>query len=115
MNDFFNQLYFDNRVSDWFITFGIILLILLLNRLISKYFAGLIFSLVKRIWKNVDKKSFIDLVIHPLGMFVIVFVSIIALDKLNFPGRWHVEIYRYTIKDIFHAIGTTILIVSFIW
>jgi MscS family membrane protein len=115
MNNFFNQLYFDNTVKDYSIAIGIIIFILLLNRAISKYFAGLIFSLVKRIWKNVDKKSFIDLVIHPLGMFVIVFVSIIALDKLNFPGRWHVEIYRYTIKDIFHAIGTTILIVSFIW
>jgi MscS family membrane protein len=115
MNDFFNQLYFDNTVRDWFITFGIILLILLLNRLISKYFAGLIFSLVKRIWKNVDKKSFIDLVIHPLGMFLVVFVSLAALHKLRFPGKWDVDIYRYTVKDILHAIGTTVLIISFIW
>jgi len=115
MNNFFNQLYFDNTVKDYCIALGIITFILLLNRAISKYFAGLIFSLVKRIWKNVDRKSFIDLVIHPLGMFVIVFVSIIALDKLNFPGRWNVDIYRYTVKDIFHAIGTTILIISFIW
>jgi MscS family membrane protein len=115
MNDFFNQLYFDNTVKDYCITFGIILFVLLLNRVISKYFAALIFSFVKRIWKNVDKKSFTDLVIHPLGMFVVVFVSLVALHKLNFPGRWDVEIYRYTLKDIFHAIGTTILIISFIW
>ena len=115
MNDFFNQLYFDNTVRDWLITFGIILLILLLNRLISKYFAGLIFSLVKRIWKNVDKKSFIDLVIHPLGMFLVVFVSLAALHKLTFPGKWDVDIYRYRVKDILHAIGTTVLIISFIW
>jgi MscS family membrane protein len=115
MNDFFNQLYFDNTVKDYSITFGIILFILLLNRIISKYFAGLIFSFVKRIWKNVDKKSFIDLVIHPLGMFFVVFVSLVALHKLTFPGRWDVDIYRYTVKDIFHAVGTTVLIISFIW
>jgi MscS family membrane protein len=115
MNDFFNQLYFDNTVKDYSITFGIILFILLLNRIISKYFAGLIFSFVKRIWKNVDKKSFIDLVIHPLGMFLVVFVSLVALHKLTFPGRWDVDIYRYTVKDIFHAVGTTVLIISFIW
>ena len=41
MNDFFNQLYFDNTVKNYCISIGIILFILLLNRAISKYFAGL--------------------------------------------------------------------------
>ena len=115
MNDFFNQLYFDNTVKDYCISFGIILFILLLNRIISKYFAGLIFSLVKRIWKNVDKKSFTDLLIHPLAMFVLVSAFIIALHRLHFPGQWNVEIYHYTLKDVFDAIATTIFIISFIW
>ncbi|MFI5186983.1 MAG: mechanosensitive ion channel family protein [Chitinophagales bacterium] len=115
MNDFFDQLYFDNTVKDYFISFGIILFILLLNRIISKYFAGLIFSLVKRIWKNVDRNSFLGLLIHPLGIFVIVFVSLIALHRLNFPGRWNLEVYRYTVKDVFDSIGTTIFIICFIW
>jgi MscS family membrane protein len=115
MNDFFSRLYFDNEVQDYLIAFGIILFILLVNRIVSKYFAGLIFSLVRRIWRNVDKKSFIDLVIHPLGMFLVVFVSLAALHKLKFPERWNVEIYRYSLKDIFHAIGTTVLVISFIW
>jgi MscS family membrane protein len=115
MNNFFNQLYFDNTVKDILLSFGIILFILSLNRFISKHVAGFIFSFVKRIWKNVDRKSFVDLVVHPLGMFVVVFVSMIALHRLKFPGVWNVEIYRYTLKDVFHAIGTTILIISFIW
>ncbi|HEV8283539.1 MAG TPA: mechanosensitive ion channel domain-containing protein [Chitinophagaceae bacterium] len=115
MNDFFSRLYFDNEVRDYCISLGIILFILLLNRVISKYFAGLIFSFVKRIWKSIDKKTFTDLVIHPLGMFVIVLAFIIALHRLHFPGRWDVEIYRYTVRDIFHAVGTTVLIISFIW
>lgn len=115
MNDFFSQLYFDNTVKDYFISFGIIIFIVLLNRVISKYFASLIFTIVKRIWKNIDKRSFTDLIIHPLGMFVVVLVSIIALHRLNFPGIWDVDVYRYTLKDIFHAVGTTVLIISFIW
>lgn len=115
MNDFFNQLYFDNPARDICVSFGIIIFILLLRRIISKYFAGLIFSLVKRIWKNVDRKSFLDLLIHPLGVFVVVAVSLIALHRLEFPGRWNVEVYRYTVKDVFDSIGTTVFIVSFIW
>jgi MscS family membrane protein len=115
MNDFFNQVYFDNSVKSYMITFGVILFVLLVNRILSKYLASLIFSFVRRIWKNVDRKSFIDLVIHPLGMFLVVFVSIVALHKLVFPALWNVEIYRYTVKDIFYAFGTTVLIISFIW
>ncbi len=115
MNKFFNQLYFDNTVKEYLISLGIILFVLLLNRLISKYVAGLIFFLVKRIWRNIDKKSFIDLVIHPLGMFVVTFVSIVTLHKLRFPAAWNIDIYGNSLKDIFHAIGTMVLIISFIW
>ena len=115
MNKFFNQLYFDNPVREYLISLGIILLVLLLNRLISKYVAGVIFFLVKRIWRNIDRRSFIDLVIHPLGMFVVVLVSMVALHRLRFPAVWNVDIYGHSLKDIFHAIGNTVLIISFIW
>jgi MscS family membrane protein len=115
MSEFLDRLYFDNTMKDYLISVGVILFILLLNRIISKYFAGLIFSFVKRIWKNVDKSSFLALVVKPLGAFVVISITIIALDRLTFPGLWNIHIYRYPIEDIFHAIGTTVLILSFIW
>jgi len=101
MNKFFNQLFFDNTVREYLISLSIILFVLLLNRVISKYSAGLIFFLVKRIWRNIDRKSFIDLVMHPVGMFVITFASIAALHRLRFPGVWNVDIYGNSLKDIF--------------
>ena len=101
MNKFFNQLYFDNTVKEYLISLGIILFVLLLNRLISKYVAGVIFFLVKRIWRNIDRKSFIDLVIHPLGMFVVVFVSMVTLHRLRFPAAWNVDIYGNSFKRYF--------------
>src|SRR3954468_3702691 len=115
MNKFLSQLYFDNTVKEYLISLGIILFVLLLNRLISKYVAGLIFLLVKRIWRNIDRKSFIDLVIHPLGMLVVAFGSIVALHRLRFPGVWNVDIYGNSLKDIFHAVGNTALVITFIW
>ena len=115
MNKLLNQLYFDNTVREYLISLCIILFVVLLNRLISKYVAGLIFLLVKRVWRNVDRKSFIDLVVHPLGVFVVVFVSIVTLHRLRFPGVWNVDIYGNSLKDIFHVIGNMALIISFIW
>ena len=115
MNDLFQRVYFDNTVRDIVIVFAIILFVVLLKRLFSKYLAGLIFSFVRRIWKNLDKKEFIDLVIHPLGMLLVFFVSIAALYQLQFPGLWNVTIYRYSVKEILHASATIILIAAFIW
>lgn len=115
MREFFSQVYFDNTVRDYLISLGIILLVLLFNRIISKYAAGLIFSLVGGVWKKLDKKIFIDKVIHPLGAFLVVFFSLVAFHRLHFPGLWDVDIYKFTLRDVFKAVGTIILLLSFTW
>jgi MscS family membrane protein len=114
-NDFMQQVYFDNTVEDLLVTVAIIISVIILNRLVSRYLSGLIFSVVKRSAKNLDRKEFIDLIIHPVGMLLVFFVSIAALHKLTFPGVWNLYIYRYSIKDILHASATIVLIATFIW
>ncbi len=115
MNEFLEQVWLDNTVKSYFIVAGIILFVITLKRLISRYLASLLFKLVNKIWRNVDKKSFTNLLIQPLGFFLLILVSIISLHKLNFPTDLNVEIYNYSTKLIIHSIGTIILIVSFTW
>lgn len=115
MNDFLQQVYFDNTVQDLLITLSIIIAVVVLNRLISKYLAGFFFLFFRRVWKNLDRKSFIDLVIHPLGLLLVFFVSIAALHQLRFPGVWNVYIYRYSVREILYSCATIILIIAFIW
>jgi len=115
MNDFLNRMIFDNPVKNYLIVAGVILFVLVLKRFISRYFAGLIYRLVNIVFRDVDKRSFSDLVAKPLGLFLLIMVSIVALHKLRFPGHWDVEVYNSSVKEIIHTIGTIILIVSFIW
>ncbi len=115
MNDFLEQVWLDNTVKSYFIVAGVILFVLLLKRFISRYLAGLMFRVVNKIWKDVDKRSFTNLLIQPLGFFLIILISLISLHKLNFPADLNAEIYDYSVKQIIHSIGTIILIVSFIW
>jgi MscS family membrane protein len=115
MGNFLDRVYFDNTLRSYITALAVILFILLINRIISKYFAALLFSFVRRVWKDLDKKTFISLLVHPLGVFVTLLVSIIALHRLHFPEVLNVEVYRYTTKDIVHAIATIILIGSLIW
>jgi MscS family membrane protein len=49
-----------------------------------------------------------------LGFFLAVFVSIVTLYKLKFPAQLEVDIYRLTLKELFHTIASLVLIVSFI-
>jgi len=106
---------FDNPVKSYLIVAGVILFVLILKRVISRYFAGLIYQLVHVAFRGIDKKSFADLVAKPLGLFLLILVSIIALHNLTFPGYWDVEIYKYRSKEIIHTVGTIILVVAFIW
>ena len=115
MNDFFEQIWLDNPVKNYLIVAGVILFILLLKRFISRYLAGLMFKVVNKIWKGVDKKSFTNLLIQPLGFFLLILASIISLHKLNFPAKLNVEVYEYSVKQILHCIATIVLVVSFIW
>ena len=115
MNDFFDQVWGNNTVKSYFIVAGVILFVIILKKIISRYLAGLFFRLVNKIWKAIDKKSFTSLLVQPLGFFLLILVSIVALHKLNFPDELIIELYGYTLKEIFHCAGTIILIVSFVW
>lgn len=115
MNDFLNKMVFDNPIRNYLIVAGVILFILILRRVISRYFAGLIYRLVNVVFRDVDKRSFADLVAKPLGLFLLILVSIIALHKLTFPHYWNIEVYKYNTKEIIYTTGTIVLIISFIW
>ena len=113
MNDFLNQVWRGNPVKNYLLIIGIIFFVWVLKRFISRYIAGLLYGLVHKIWRNIEKKSFINLVVKPLGLFLAVLVSIIALYKLKFPEEIDVDVYKFTAKDIFHSGGNIILIVTF--
>ena len=115
MNDFLNQVFLDNRIKSYLVVAGVILLVLILKRFVSRYLAALIYSLVKNVFTGMDKRSFSDLVTKPLGWFLFIWVSILALHKLTFPTLFEADIYKYTTKQVVHTTGTIILIVSFIW
>ena len=55
---FWMKIFLITRLKVILIVAGIILFVLILKRVISRYFAGLIYRLVKIVWKDVDKKSF---------------------------------------------------------
>lgn len=114
MYEFLHKIILDNPVYQYLYVFGIVLLSIVCKRFLSKYIASLLFLLVKRIW-NVPKKAFVDLVVKPLSIFLIVLITLIAVEKLHFPTALAFIIYRVSLKDIIDAAAIITLIVVFIW
>jgi MscS family membrane protein len=81
MNNFFQQVFWGNTVQDYLWVAGVILFVLILNRFFSRVLAILLCKLFKRSWKSFDEKTFLELVVQPLGAFIVITVSIIALYR----------------------------------
>ncbi|WP_301921311.1 mechanosensitive ion channel family protein [Ferruginibacter sp.] len=112
--DFLDKVYFDNTLRNYLIVGGTILLVLLLKHYLSRYIVSLFFRVVTKIWKTVSKESFVTLVVGPFERFLVLLISIFAIDKLNFPDILLYTLYGHTTADIVARIGTGIIIASFI-
>ena len=88
-------------------------IVFLLKRYLSLYIVSLSFIFVKRIWKTVSKESFINLVAGPFEWFLVVLISVFAIDKLNFPNVLLFTLYGHTTADIFSRAGTGLIIITF--
>src|SRR5262245_18184900 len=81
----------------------------------SRYIAGMLFRLVQKVAKGVDKVSFVNLVIAPLKIVLLILVTVVALDNLNFPKVLRFAIYKSDTQHVIESISSIVLIVAFIW
>src|SRR5476651_143002 len=115
MYKFLQQQILDNTVESYLYVVATILFALLAKRLISKYLARLLYKLVPKASTTITRQSFLDLVLQPLDVFLVLLVSIIAMDKLNFPKVFNIKIYHLTIRDLTDSVAAGTLIIVFIW
>jgi MscS family membrane protein len=115
MHDFWNQVFLSNPLKKYLAVAATILFIVILKRFISRLIAGLLFRIIRRIASGVDKTSFVNLVANPIGIFLVLFVSITSLEKLHYPEALEFDIYEVSSKNIVHSFAISILIAGFVW
>jgi MscS family membrane protein len=115
MHDFWSFIVLGNPLKSYIIVAGTILFVIALKRFISRLIAQLIFRVVRRMGTGLDRSAFLDLVVGPIGTFLVVFVSITSIEKLHFPGELDFDLYEVKSKAIVQALAVIILIASFIW
>jgi MscS family membrane protein len=115
MESILQKIILDNSIESYLYVFGIIALTFILKRIVSKYLAKLLFKFVGKAGKKIARESFLNLVLQPLDLFLILLISLIAFDKLNFPQAFDFKIHRVEFRQIVEAISDGVLIVAFIW
>src|SRR3954469_1738547 len=113
--NFLERIIWNNTVESYLWTIGVILFVLVLNKIISKYLAALLCRIFKRWMKNYDKQKFSDLIVHPLGIFLVITVCIVSFYQLNYPAPLKFTIYKYSLQQIILSIAIAIQILAFFW
>lgn len=108
--EWLNRLYFNNSIQHYCLVFGSIFLVMVLRKLLSKYIAALLCACIQRIGGKVERKSFIALVFKPLSWLIVVLISILLIDKLNFPEVLNITIYGITTQQITEKTGIIIIL-----
>ena len=115
MYDFLQREFFDNKVESYLAVLGSLIIALLIKRLVSKYLASVIFRLVMKTDTTINKQGFIDLIVQPLDLFLVLFITFGAIDRLNFPHALNFNLFRIPIQVIIEALYKGVLITVFIW
>ena len=115
MHDFWNIVILDNPLKSYFIVAATILFVIALKRYLSRLIARLIFRFIRRMGSGLDRSAFFDLVVGPIGTFLVVFVSVTSIGKLHFPSQANFDIYEVTSKAMMRGLASIILILTFIW
>lgn len=114
MRNFWNQIVLGNPLRSYLIVAGTILFVIILKRFISRLIARVLFRLIRRIGSGLDKSAFMDLVVGPIGDFLVVFVSVSSIEKLHLPSDLDFDIYEVRFRTIIQAIAVIVIVISFI-
>lgn len=114
MKELFDQMIFDNKVKDFLLLAGVILVLSLLRKYLSRYFATLIFKVFHKSW-NSGRDVFVHLLKGPIHLFILALVIFLMLDNFRYPKAFDIQIHHIALRDIFESLGRGILIISMTW
>lgn len=112
--DFLQEKILDNSILSLLIAAGVILGVVLLQRLLSHSAASLSYMFISRTWKTISREKFAQLFLTPLSWFIIVSLTIFSFSRLTFPSAWDFSIYKITFRETLEKIAIAIFIYSFI-
>ncbi len=106
----------DNTVQNYLYVIGIIILALIIKRVVSRYFTGVLFRIITKAGKKFNRDAFCNLLLEPLELFLLILVILISVDRLLvYPAKWNFYLYKLRFSDILDGLVNATMIIVFIW
>lgn len=113
---FLQRTFLGNTIETFCWFFGIILIGIIFQRLLSKLFALFVFRFLKRYSTGVGYEKLHALLKKPLGLFILLLAFYLAFDRLTFPLEWRIgPIEHFGLRMFIYRSFQILLISSITW
>lgn len=92
-----------NSIRSYLFIAGILVVTLLIKRLISRFFASLIYTWVDKKNHSDLRKSHVHRLLVPIEHFLLFLVAIIALYELKFPEAWDLKLFKLSLQQFIES------------
>ncbi len=98
-----DQQILSNSIRSYLFIAAILLITLLIKRLVSRFFASLIYTWVDKKNHSDLRKSHVHRLLVPIEQFLLFLVAIIALYALKFPEAWDLKLFKLSIQQLIES------------
>ncbi len=102
----------DNSVRQYLWVAGIMLLTLVLNRYVSSLVNKLIYLVFRRLYAGDRFKQFEQQVLGSMQWLLLLLVFVFALETLNYPQSWRIQLFGLGLFTILHKVKWAVLLLA---
>ncbi|MFY7979795.1 MAG: mechanosensitive ion channel family protein [Sediminibacterium sp.] len=94
-----DQIILSNSIRSYLFVAAILIVTLLIKRLVSRFFASLIYTWVDKQNHSDLRKNHVHRLIVPIEQFLLFLVAIIAIYELKFPEAWDLKLFKLSLQQ----------------
>ena len=115
MEQFLNQLLFENPIKYYLWALGAIFLVLLLNRYVARFIVSIMFRIFRLWLPDAKAGEFSRLLLLPIRWLFVLLAGLFILQILKFPNAWEMEIMDIPLRRWRRGIIELIFIIVATW
>ena len=109
-----DQIILSNSIRSYMLVASILVVTLLIKRLVSRFFATMIYTWVDKKNHSDLRKNHVHRLIVPIEQFLLFLVAIIAIYELKFPVAWDLNLFKLSLQQLIDSVVKLMFIVLLI-
>jgi MscS family membrane protein len=109
-----DQIILSNSIRSYLLVASILLGTLLVKRLVSRFFASMIYTWVDKKNHSDLRKNHVHRLLVPIEQFLLFLVAIIAIYELKFPTAWDLNLFKLSLQQLIDSVVKLMFIILLI-